>query len=127
MILFADFCVITNRKISLASPSAIQLFYTSEMRHSFYAINVVVCYLACNSSPVFCSFLSSVIVLVILLCRIQMPQTYVVHLGNSKELMEVAEDSVARRVLREHIRESLGVRNDDLLFAIINSKLPFLR
>jgi hypothetical protein len=53
-----------------------------------------------------------------------MPQTYVVHLGNSKELMEVAEDNVARRVLREHIRESLGVRSEDLLFAIINSKSP---
>jgi hypothetical protein len=53
--------------------------------------------------------------------KIQMPQTYVVHLGNSKELMEVAEDDVARRVLREHIRESLGVRSEDLLFAIINS------
>ncbi|KAL3840283.1 hypothetical protein ACJIZ3_024874 [Penstemon smallii] len=52
---------------------------------------------------------------------IKMPATYVVHLGNSKDLMEVAEDSVARRVLREHIRESLGVRKDDLLFAIINS------
>nr|XP_029123719.1 uncharacterized protein LOC105056225 isoform X2 [Elaeis guineensis] len=38
-----------------------------------------------------------------------------------KELMEVAEDNIARRVLREHIRESLGVRSDDLLFAIINS------
>ncbi|KAF8410555.1 hypothetical protein HHK36_003086 [Tetracentron sinense] len=52
---------------------------------------------------------------------IRMPETYVVHLGNSKELMEVAEDSVAKRVLREHVRESLGVRNEDLLFAIINS------
>ncbi|XP_028791238.1 uncharacterized protein LOC114747115 [Neltuma alba] len=52
---------------------------------------------------------------------IKMPETYVVHLGNSKELMEVAEDSVAKRVLREHVRESLGVRNDDILFAIINS------
>ena len=52
-----------------------------------------------------------------------MPQTYVVHLGNSKELMEVAEDRVAKRVLREHVQESLGVRNDDLLFAIINSML----
>lgn len=50
-----------------------------------------------------------------------MPETYVVHLGNSKELMEVAEDSVAKRVLREHIRESLGVRDEDILFAIINS------
>ncbi|PSS17996.1 N-acetyl-alpha-D-glucosaminyl L-malate synthase [Actinidia chinensis var. chinensis] len=53
--------------------------------------------------------------------RIKMPKTYVVHLGNSKELMEVAENSVAKRVLREHIRESLGVRNEDMLFAIINS------
>ncbi|KAL5557973.1 hypothetical protein UlMin_034184 [Ulmus minor] len=52
---------------------------------------------------------------------IAMPKTYVVHLGNSKELMEVAEDSVSRRVLREHVRESLGVRSDDLLFAVINS------
>lgn len=50
-----------------------------------------------------------------------MPETFVVHLGNSKELMEVAEDSVAKRVLREHVRESLGVRREDLLFAIINS------
>ncbi|GMH04174.1 hypothetical protein Nepgr_006013 [Nepenthes gracilis] len=52
---------------------------------------------------------------------IKMPETYVVHLGNSKELMEVAENSVAKRVLREHVREFLGVRNEDLLFAIINS------
>lgn len=51
-----------------------------------------------------------------------MPKTYVVHLGNSKELMDVAEDNVAKRVLREHVRESLGVRNDDILFAAINSK-----
>ncbi|KAL6224563.1 hypothetical protein ACLB2K_003418 [Fragaria x ananassa] len=52
---------------------------------------------------------------------IKMPETFVVHLGNSKELMEVAEDTVAKRVLREHVRESLGVRSEDLLFAIINS------
>ncbi|KAL7207617.1 hypothetical protein ACSBR1_029549 [Camellia fascicularis] len=52
---------------------------------------------------------------------IKMPETYVVHLGNSKELMEVAENSVAKRVLREHVRESLGVQNEDLLFAAINS------
>lgn len=55
-----------------------------------------------------------------------MPETYVVHLGNSKELMEVADDSVAKRVLREHVRESLGVRSDDLLFAIINSMFSSL-
>ncbi|KAM7529675.1 hypothetical protein LguiB_033085 [Lonicera macranthoides] len=53
--------------------------------------------------------------------KIKMPKTYVVHLGNSKELMEIAEDSVAKRVLREHVRESLGVRNEDILFAVINS------
>lgn len=53
--------------------------------------------------------------------KIRMPHTYVVHLGNSKELMEVAEDSVAKRVLREHVRESLGVRNENILFAVINS------
>ncbi|XP_022741069.1 uncharacterized protein LOC111292771 isoform X1 [Durio zibethinus] len=53
--------------------------------------------------------------------KIKMPETYVVHLGNSKELMQVAEDSVAKRILREHVRESLGVRNEDLLFALINS------
>ncbi|KAL6011415.1 hypothetical protein ACLOJK_001863 [Asimina triloba] len=52
---------------------------------------------------------------------IRMPPTYVVHLGNSKELMEIAEDSISRRILREHVRESLGVRSDDLIFAIINS------
>ncbi|KMZ59347.1 UDP-Glycosyltransferase superfamily protein [Zostera marina] len=50
-----------------------------------------------------------------------MPQTSVVHLGNSKELMEVAEDSVAKRILRQHIRGSLGIQHDDLLFSIINS------
>lgn len=55
-----------------------------------------------------------------------MPETYVVHLGNSQELMEVAENSVAKRVLREHVREFLGVRNEDLLFAIINSMLFLL-
>jgi hypothetical protein len=61
-----------------------------------------------------------------MLHRIKMPETYVVHLGNSKELMEVAEDSVAKRILREHVRESLGVRNEDLIFAIINSMLSLL-
>lgn len=52
-----------------------------------------------------------------------MPDTFVVHLGNSKDLMEVAENSVAKRVLREHVRANLGVQNEDLLFAIINSML----
>lgn len=62
----------------------------------------------------------------VLICRIKMPKTYVVPLGNSKELMDVAEDNVAKRVLREHVRESLGVRNDDILFAAINSKTSTL-
>ncbi|KAI3959073.1 hypothetical protein MKX01_023749 [Papaver californicum] len=50
-----------------------------------------------------------------------MPHTYVVHLGNSKELMDVAEDSVAKRVLREHVRETLGVQDEDILIAITKS------
>lgn len=61
------------------------------------------------------------------LYRIRMPETYVVHLGNSKDLMEVAEDSVAKRILREHVRESLGVRDEDLLFAIINSMFIMMK
>ncbi|KAK9022672.1 hypothetical protein V6N11_002919 [Hibiscus sabdariffa] len=52
---------------------------------------------------------------------IEMTETYVVHLGNIKELMEVAENKVAKRILPEHVRESLGVRNEDLVFALINS------
>ncbi|XP_078439401.1 uncharacterized protein LOC144709666 [Wolffia australiana] len=52
---------------------------------------------------------------------IRMPHTYVVHLGNSKELMEIAENDVAKRILRDHVRESLGVRKEDVLFGIINS------
>ncbi|KAF5960982.1 hypothetical protein HYC85_002191 [Camellia sinensis] len=51
--------------------------------------------------------------------RIRMPETYVVHFGNSKELMEVAEDKVAKRVLREHIRESLGKLKVPSLHAVI--------
>ncbi|CAH2052173.1 unnamed protein product, partial [Thlaspi arvense] len=43
---------------------------------------------------------------------IKMPKTYIVHLGNSKELMEVVEDSVSKRVLREHVRESLEGKKD---------------
>lgn len=53
--------------------------------------------------------------------KIKMPKTYVVHLGNSKELMEVAENSVAKRILREHVRESLSIQNEDILFGLINS------
>ncbi|KAE8656418.1 26S protease regulatory subunit 10B [Hibiscus syriacus] len=49
-----------------------------------------------------------------------MPETYVVHLGNSKELIEVSENKVAKRILCEHVRESLGVRSEDLAFALIN-------
>ncbi|CAN8312601.1 unnamed protein product [Cochlearia groenlandica] len=52
---------------------------------------------------------------------IKMPKTYVVHLGNSKELMDIAEDSFAKRALRKQVRESLGVRKEDILFGIINS------
>ena len=55
-----------------------------------------------------------------------MPKTYVVHLGNSRELMEIAENDVAKRILRDHVRESLGVRKDHLLFGIINSTIILL-
>jgi len=90
-------------------------------------LNNILLYCFCVSIILsFSYFLFSVSVILFLsffflFCRIKMPETYVVHLGNSKELMEVAEDSVAKRVLREHIRESLGVRDEDILFAIINS------
>lgn len=61
------------------------------------------------------------------LYSVKMPDTFVVHLGNSKDLMEVAETSVAKRVLREHVRATLGVQNEDLLFAIINSKFLLIK
>jgi hypothetical protein len=52
-----------------------------------------------------------------------MPKTYVVHLGNSKELMKVAEGETY--ALREHVRhQDFNVGKEDLLFALINSK-PF--
>ncbi|PWA78923.1 hypothetical protein CTI12_AA213540 [Artemisia annua] len=38
----------------------------------------------------------------------------------NKELMDVAEDNAAKRVLREHVRESLGAHNEDILFAAVN-------
>ncbi|XP_078157022.1 uncharacterized protein LOC144552872 [Carex rostrata] len=52
--------------------------------------------------------------------KIEMPKTYVVHLGNSKELMKVAEGETY--ALREHVRhQDLHVGKEDLLFALINS------
>ncbi|PWA40693.1 hypothetical protein CTI12_AA434100 [Artemisia annua] len=52
---------------------------------------------------------------------IKMAKTYVVHRGNSKGLMEFAVDNVAEKLLWEHVREYLGVRNEDILFAAINN------
>ncbi|MCO5608870.1 hypothetical protein L7F22_063088 [Adiantum nelumboides] len=52
---------------------------------------------------------------------ITMPPTYVVHLGNSKELTKASEDLLARNILREHVREIIGLSDDDLVFAVINS------
>ncbi|KAH7331584.1 hypothetical protein KP509_20G041300 [Ceratopteris richardii] len=52
---------------------------------------------------------------------ITMPPTYVVHLGNSKELTEASEDVLARGLLRQHVRENLGLSDSDIVFAIINS------
>ncbi|KAJ3694299.1 hypothetical protein LUZ60_009779 [Juncus effusus] len=52
--------------------------------------------------------------------KIEMPETHVVHLGNSKELMRVAQGEI--NTLKEHIRnDDLHVGKDDLLFALINS------
>lgn len=53
--------------------------------------------------------------------RIAMPRTYVVHLGNSRELMLASIDTLARKLMREHVREDLGLNDDDIIFAIINS------
>lgn len=53
--------------------------------------------------------------------RIAMPPTYVVHLGNSKELTEASEDMLARRLLRDHVRETLALHQEDIVFAIVNS------
>ncbi|MCO5578359.1 hypothetical protein L7F22_032200 [Adiantum nelumboides] len=50
-----------------------------------------------------------------------MPPTYVVHLGNSNELTKASEDLLARNILREHVREIIGLSDDDLVFAMINS------
>lgn len=50
-----------------------------------------------------------------------MPKTYVVHLGNSQELTKAAEDPVARKLLRHHVRQSLGLHDNDVVFAMINS------
>jgi hypothetical protein len=51
----------------------------------------------------------------------KMPKTYVVHLGNSKELMGVAEDPIARGLMRQRVRATLRVSNKDVVFSMINS------
>lgn len=43
------------------------------------------------------------------------------HLGNSRELTEAAESEVGRKLLRQHVREHHGMRNDDVVFSMINS------
>ncbi|KAI5070902.1 hypothetical protein GOP47_0013153 [Adiantum capillus-veneris] len=52
---------------------------------------------------------------------ITMPPTYVVHLGNSRELTQASEDLLVRNILRQHVREVIGLSDDDLVFAVINS------
>ena len=51
-----------------------------------------------------------------------MPPTYVVHLGNSRELTEASENVLARSLLRDHVREALGLNDKDVVFSVINSK-----
>ena len=55
-----------------------------------------------------------------------MPPTYVVHLGNSRELTEASENVLARSLLRDHVREALGLNGDDVVFSVINSKYKVL-
>lgn len=55
-----------------------------------------------------------------------MPPTYVVHLGNSRELTEASENVLARSLLRNHVREALGLNDNDVVFSIINSKYKLL-
>jgi hypothetical protein len=51
----------------------------------------------------------------------KMPKTYVVHLGNSKELMGIAEDPIPRGLMRQRVRATLRVSNEDVVFSMINS------
>ncbi|XP_024517077.1 uncharacterized protein LOC112341365 [Selaginella moellendorffii] len=52
---------------------------------------------------------------------IKIPKVHVVHLGNSKDLTEAAENPLARHLLRQHVRESLGISDRDVMFSAINS------
>jgi hypothetical protein len=54
-----------------------------------------------------------------------MPPTYVVHLGNSRALTEASESVLTRSLLRDHVREALGLNEDDIVFSVINSKCKF--
>ncbi|KAJ7526482.1 hypothetical protein O6H91_16G008400 [Diphasiastrum complanatum] len=52
---------------------------------------------------------------------IKMPRTFVVHLGNSRDFMEAAENALSKRLLQQLVRESFGIRNEDIVFSAINS------
>jgi len=44
-----------------------------------------------------------------------------VHLGNSQQLMRAAEDAIAKFSMRQRVRHMLGIHDDDVVFAMINS------
>lgn len=53
--------------------------------------------------------------------RTTLPKMYVVHLGNSQQLMLAAEDAVARTYMRQRVRHNVGIHAHDVVFAMINS------
>lgn len=46
---------------------------------------------------------------------------HVVHLGNSQQLMLDAEDAVGRASMRQRVRQIVGIFENDIVFAMINS------
>lgn len=58
--------------------------------------------------------------------RITLPETYVVHLGNSQELMLAAEDAGGRASARQRVRRMVGIYDTDVVFAMINSMFSTL-
>jgi hypothetical protein len=58
--------------------------------------------------------------------RITLPETYVVHLGNSQELMLAADDAGGRASARQRVRRMVGIHDTDVVFAMINSMFSTL-
>lgn len=50
-----------------------------------------------------------------------LPKIHVVHLGNNRQLMLAAEDAVGRASMRQRVRRMVGIHDNDVVFAMINS------